>query len=103
MIATPNYSPNYSVVMNSLNTGKLPVIVHCQLNEIKFGRSFRRTNIYKRHPEFFNLIELSELYGFTDETHHKQYAIDQFLRTLLKEQYAVWRNSCANWDEGIAA
>ena len=50
--------------------------------------------------------------GMTDDEHHKQWVLDQTVRTLLgSEGYRRWldgynerarREGCAAWDQGIA-
>lgn len=58
-------------------------------------------------------IELIGRYGMIDGEHHKQWILDQTLRTLLGRRYKSWinnYNSYTNkngdgydpWDEGIA-
>jgi hypothetical protein len=58
-------------------------------------------------------IDVASQYGMIDGAHHKQWVIDQMIRTLLGDQYQVWRteydaavddegNEYDPWDEGIA-
>jgi len=59
-------------------------------------------------------VELITRYGGTDGAHHKQWLLDQTLRTLLTPRlYQEWRDAYDNntdengerygeWDEGIA-
>lgn len=54
-------------------------------------------------------VEIAQRFGMIDGEHHKQWVIDQMVRTLLgPEGYAEWladTNSdpeYAPWDEGIA-
>jgi hypothetical protein len=53
-------------------------------------------------------INIATEYGMTDGAHHKQWVIDQMLRTLLGEKpYEKWldkKNSDPNydpWDQGV--
>lgn len=49
-------------------------------------------------------------YGMIDGTHHKQWLLDQIVRTILGEYYDLWlasynesakNNNCDLWDQGI--
>lgn len=46
-----------------------------------------------------NLLE--DLSSF-DGSHHKQYAIDQAIRLLLKDKYGRWKDARSDWDCGVA-
>ena len=59
------------------------------------------------------VVERITQYGRTDGRHHKQWLLDQTLRTLLGSDYQTWRHAYDNfvdedgkryskWDEGIA-
>ena len=59
------------------------------------------------------VVELITQYGGIDGGHHKQWLLDQTMRTLLGNDYQTWRNAYDNftdedgeryseWDEGIA-
>ena len=59
------------------------------------------------------VVELITQYGGIDGAHHKQWLLDQTLRTLLGDSYNSWREAYDNhtdengeiygeWDEGIA-
>jgi hypothetical protein len=59
-----------------------------------------------------DMLVVVERYAMIDGGHHKQWVIDQMVRTILgPEQYARWREAYdvaserdgyAQWDEGIA-
>ncbi|HUU88938.1 MAG TPA: hypothetical protein VMX17_14480 [Candidatus Glassbacteria bacterium] len=55
-----------------------------------------------------NAVTIATRYGMIDGAHHKQWVIDQMLRTLLEDKYEKVikelnsDNDYDPWDEGIA-
>lgn len=72
--------------------------------------------IKKQNERTGSVVELITQYGGidgADGAHHKQWLLDQTLRTLLGDSYKPWRTAYDNhtdengerygeWDEGIA-
>lgn len=76
-----------------MHTDKLARVEYFEIEQESSGE------LSDRIREAVNLLE--DLSAF-DGSRHKQYAIDQAIRVLLKDKYDRWKDYCPDWNEGVA-